>query len=112
MPESMSRCLVDVNAYSRNIKVHLPLLADVDASYDNRILDIILEFAAIRYLTEFNDIVRQILGYEGDDRVASVVEYLRLAISESCTSNDFKDCLLGEEGDEYEEDYEEDEEDE
>ena len=112
MPESMSRCLVDVNAYSRNIKVHLPLLADVDASYDNRILDIIVEFASIRYLAEFNDIVRQILDYAGDERVYSIVEYLRSAISDSCTSEDFKDCLLGEEGDEYEEDDEEDEYDE
>ncbi|MFQ9150904.1 MAG: hypothetical protein ACLR6B_04430 [Blautia sp.] len=63
-------------------------------------------------MAEFNDIVRQILDYAGDERVYSIVEYLRSAISDSCTSEDFKDCLLGEEGDEYEEDDEDDEEDE
>ena len=115
MPECMEKCLYCVSSYNKNVKVKIPLTADVDASYDCRLLDIILEFTAVRYMSNFNDVISQLLteaSAADPERAENLQKYLKDAIKASYASNNFKECLLGsKEEDDYdeEEDYDNEE---
>ena len=104
-----------MSSYNKNVKVKIPLTADVDASYDCRLLDIILEFTAVRYMSNFNDVISQLLteaSAADPERAENLQKYLKDAIKASYASNNFKECLLGsKEEDDYdeEEDYDNEE---
>lgn len=104
MQDVLSRCIYCVSSYLVNIKVKIPFITEVTADYDRRLLNIIMEFAAVNYMQNFNDAVHQILDCINDEdqaRMRNLQQYLYEAIKSSSASDNFKACLINT----YEEEY-------